>query len=134
MTWTAGKSLLSGLDELKKFVGPEKLENLEGSDFDVDDLLVRASDAVRASIKGVDPARLANASDYKPAVVEHVLAILTKRGFVPPPEGQPAPIDPYEWSRPLVEAIEPRLTEGDSGPAIGRPVPRVRNLNPRYFG
>lgn len=136
MAWTAGTSLIASLDELKKFVGPTKLENLEGADFDVDDLLLRASDAVRAAVVAewsVDPGVITNTGDYKPAVVEHVLAILTKRGFLDPPEGQPAPLDPFEWSRPALRSVKPVVSEGDRPSRYGRLVPRVRNVSQRYF-
>lgn len=135
MTWEAGSPLIADLAELRKLLGPHVFELLESAPagFEIMDLVTRASDEVRASIKGVDPARIVNTNDYKPAVAEHVHALLVRQGFITAPSGLPAPVDPFEWSGPRLRNVEPRLSSGNRPPHVGGVYPRSRNVNPRYF-
>lgn len=138
MTWTAGTSLIADLDELRVLLGPHDFENLEAgiAGYDLDDLLTRASDEVRAMVVGawsVDPAVITNTGDYKPAVAAHVKAQLTIGGFFEPPAGQVSPIDPAEWSEPRVRRVQPTVSSGDRPAGFGQSLPKVRNVNRSYF-
>jgi hypothetical protein len=135
MTWSAGTPLIADLDELRTLLGPHAFENLETASpaLDLMDYVTRASDEVRASIKGVDPAKIVNTDDYKPAVAAHVHAQLVMHGFLAPREGQGVPVSPFEWSDPRMARVEPRLSSGDRPTGIGSAFPKVRNVNCRFF-
>jgi hypothetical protein len=135
MSWPAGVSLIESLDELRELLGPHHLENLEQGieDYQLMSLVTRASNEVRASIKGIDPGKLANAADYKPAVAAHVHAELVRQGFVSLPEGLEMPVSPFDWSKPRLIEVEPRLTQGDRPPRMGSSFPRARNINHSHF-
>lgn len=139
MAWTKGSPLVATVVELQKFVGPHALTNLETGGYAITDLLTRASDEVRGRVGktlvgDADVSRITNEDDYKPGVAAHALALLVMGGFVPVPEGQVAPLDPFEWSWPRVQWVQPELSDGKAPPSSGLARPSIRNSNSNYFG
>jgi hypothetical protein len=137
MAWVVGSPLVADLSELQELTGAQDLANLQTDSVDaVVNALTSASDQWYWRIKrdGIDPNLLTNEEAYKPAVAEHTLALLVKRGYLHPPEGQAAPVDPFEWSEPLARRVGPEISEGDQPPRLGATLPRAHNINRDNFG
>lgn len=135
MAWTKGTPLVATVAELRQLTALTDLGNLESDgELTLTNVLTSASDELYVYLEdqGVDPAALTNSADFKRAVAMHAVGMLTLAGQIPPPEGREAPLDPFEWSEPLLKRVRPKLAE-NAPPQIGMSLPKAKNLGPGYF-